>query len=81
MSQSPRPASTVAELMRPGMRPRVGDVPVADRDHAVDVVSHVLHADCEQWSWTTHHPSAHRQEALRIVGALCREGWFPRRAA
>lgn len=73
--------SPVAQLMRPGARPRPVDVAAGDREHAVTVVCHLLHAECEQWSWTTHHPDAHRREAVRIVGALTREGWAPRSAA
>ena len=52
-----------------------------DREHAVTVVCHLLHAECEQWSWTTHQAEAHRREAVRIVGALTREGWAPHSAA
>jgi len=63
------------------MRPRAAEVDAADREHAVTIVAHLLHAECEQWSWTTHRPDAHRQEALRIVGALTQEGWAPRAAA
>jgi hypothetical protein len=73
--------SPVAALMRPGTHPRAATVDAADREHAVTVVAHLLHAECEQWSWTTHHPDTHRPEALRIVGALTREGWAPRSAA
>ncbi|GLZ46164.1 hypothetical protein Acsp06_23490 [Actinomycetospora sp. NBRC 106375] len=73
--------SPIAQLMRPGARPRVADIPVDDREHAVTVVAHLLHAECEQWSWTTHTADHHRADALRIVGALTREGWAPRSAA
>ena len=73
--------SPVAALLRPGTHPRAVAVDAADREHAVTVVAHLLHAECEQWSWTTHHPDTHRQEALRIVGALTREGWAPCSAA
>jgi hypothetical protein len=73
--------SPVAQLMRPATRPRPADIGVDDREHAVTVVCHLLHAECEQWSWTTHHHGVHRPDALRIVGALTREGWAPRPAA
>jgi hypothetical protein len=73
--------SPIAALMRPGSRPRPAAIGADDREHAVTVVSHLLHAECEQWSWTTHHPERHRPDALRIVGALAREGWAPRPAA
>ena len=73
--------SPVAALMRPGARPRQAEVPAADREHATTVVCHLLHAECAQWSWTAHGPAAHRREAVRIVGALTREGWAPRAAA
>ena len=70
--------NTIAQLLRPAMAPRTSDVPVADREHAATVVAHLLHEECQQWSWTEHHPERHRPEARRIVGALCREGWGPR---
>jgi hypothetical protein len=73
--------SPVAQLMRPGARPRPADVPADEREHAITVVCHLLHAECAQWSWTTHRPDAHRREAVRIVGALTREGWAPAAAA
>lgn len=73
--------SPVAQLMRPGARPRQADVPADDREHAITVVSHLLHAECEQWSWTSHRAEAHRREAVRIVGALTREGWAPQEVA
>jgi hypothetical protein len=55
-------------------------VAAADREHAATIVAHLLHEECQQWSWTEHHPETHRPEARRIVGALCREGWVPRAA-
>ncbi|PVZ07779.1 hypothetical protein [Actinomycetospora cinnamomea] len=81
MSAGPAPANTVAQLLRPASRPRAAAVDAEDREHAVTVVAHLLHAECEQWSWTVHHADVHRPEALRIVGALAREGWAPGPAA
>lgn len=71
------PSDAVAALMRPGATPRAADVPTEDREHAATVVAHLLHRECAEWSWTTHQPEAHRADARRIVGALCREGWSP----
>lgn len=76
---NPDPSSSIAALLRPGAATRP-PVPVADREHAATVVSHLLHEECRQWSWTEHHAEVHRPEARRIVGALCREGWGPRSA-
>lgn len=76
-AETPSPASTVADLLRPGARPRAADVAPADREHAATVVAHLLHRECTQWSWTAHHPDVHLADARRIVGALCREGWAP----
>jgi hypothetical protein len=73
--------SPIAALLRPRGHVRPADVAPDDREHAVTVVAHLLHAECEQWSWTTHRSERHRPDALRIVGALTREGWAPRSAA
>jgi predicted component of type VI protein secretion system len=81
MSAGPAPVNSVAQLLRPGSRPRAVAVDAEDREQAVAVVAHLLHAECEQWSWTVHRADAHRGDALRIVGALCREGWAPASAA
>jgi hypothetical protein len=58
-------------------RARAADVPVEDREHATTVVADLLHRECTEWSWTSHRSEAHRADARRIVGALCREGWAP----
>ena len=71
------PVNPLARLLRPTSAGHPADVPVADREHAATVVAHLLHEECQQWSWTEHHAAAHRTEARRIVGALCREGWGP----
>jgi hypothetical protein len=71
------PSEAVAALMRPGASPRAADVSMEDREHAATVVAHLLHRECAEWSWTTHQSEAHRADARRIVGALCREGWSP----
>ncbi|MDT7743095.1 MAG: hypothetical protein QOE59_2173 [Actinomycetota bacterium] len=74
---SRRPSEPVAALLRPGACPRAAHVSTDDREHAATVVAHLLHRDCAEWSWTSHRPEAHRADARRIVGALCREGWSP----
>lgn len=56
---------------------RATDVPVEDREHAATVVADLLHRECAEWSWTSHRSEAHRADARRIIGALCREGWAP----
>lgn len=71
------PSEAVAGLMRPGASPRAVDVSTEEREHAATVVAHLLHRECAEWSWTSHQPDAHRADARRIVGALCREGWSP----
>ena len=75
---SRRPSDAVAALMRPGASPRAARVTTEEREHAATVVAHLLHRECAEWSWTSHRPDAHRADARRIVGALCREGWSPR---
>ena len=77
MHGSPAPVNTVAQLLRPGTTPRAIEVDPDAREHAAAVVAHLLHRDCNQWSWTEHHADVHRGEASRIVGALVREGWSP----
>jgi hypothetical protein len=77
---SRRPSDAVAALLRPGASPRATPVSTEEREHAATVVAHLLHRDCAEWSWTSHQPDAHRADARRIVGALCREGWSPRSA-
>jgi hypothetical protein len=72
-----RPSEAVAALLRPGASPRAAQVSTDDREHAATVVAHLLHRECAEWSWTSHRPDAHRVDARRIVGALCREGWAP----
>jgi hypothetical protein len=74
---SRRPSEAVAALLRPGVAPRAAQVSTDDREHAATVVAHLLHRECAEWSWTSHRPDAHRADARRIVGALCREGWAP----
>jgi hypothetical protein len=74
---SRRPSDAVAALLRPGAAPRAAAVSTDDREHAAAVVAHLLHRDCVEWSWTSHRPDAHRADARRIVGALCREGRSP----
>ncbi len=74
---SRRPSEAVAALLRPGASPRAAHVSTDDREHAATVVAHLLHRDCAEWTWTSHRPEAHRADARRIVGALCREGWAP----
>ena len=77
MSEAVSLATSVTGLRRPGAPPHPSDVTAADREHAAEVVAHLLHRECVQWSWTAHRAEAHREEALVIVGALCREGWGP----
>lgn len=72
-----RPTEAVAALMRPAASPRAAQVSTEDREHAATVVAHLLHRECAEWSWTSHRSDAHRADARRIVGALCREGWSP----
>ena len=72
-----RPSDAVAALMRPAAAPRAARVSTKEREHAATVVAHLLHRECAEWSWTSHQPDAHRADARRIVGALCREGWSP----
>lgn len=82
-SQAPRAPGTappVARLQRPAAR-RAAAVAAAERDHATEVVAHLLHRECGQWSWTAHAAAAHREQAGDIVAALCREGWGPGRSA
>jgi hypothetical protein len=74
---SRRPSDAIAALLRPGASPRAAHVSTDDREHAATVVAHLLHRDCAEWSWTSHRSDAHRADARRIVGALCREGWSP----
>lgn len=83
-SRTPRgPGSAVPPVARMARRDaaRPAAVPAAERDHATEVVAHVLHRECAQWSWTTHGAGAHREQASSIVGALCQEGWGPARSA
>lgn len=75
------PTSAVARLLRPATAAGPSDVSADQREHAAEVVAHLLHRECVEWTWTAHRPQAHREEALRIVGALCREGWGPRSSA
>ena len=72
--------SPIARLHRHGAS-RPSAVSAAEREHATEVVAHLLHRECGQWSWTAHAAAAHREEAGDIVGALCREGWGPGRSA
>ncbi|MDL5157831.1 hypothetical protein [Actinomycetospora termitidis] len=77
VSSATTPSSMVAALLRPGSSPRAAEVPAEDREHAAAVVADLLHRECTEWSWTSHSSEAHRADARRIVGALCREGWSP----
>lgn len=69
--------SSPAHALLRTLQSRAADVPASDREHAATVVADLLHRECTEWSWTSHRPDAHRADARRIVGALCREGWAP----
>ncbi|MEJ2867077.1 hypothetical protein WCD74_04830 [Actinomycetospora sp. OC33-EN08] len=77
ISSATTPSAMVAALLRPGAAPRAAEVAAEDREHAAAVVADLLHRECTEWSWTSHRADAHREDAARIVGALCREGWAP----
>ncbi len=69
-------SSPAHALLRPVLA-RGAQVAIEDREHASMIVADLLHRECTEWSWTSHRSEAHRADARRIVGALCREGWAP----
>ncbi len=77
LAMSTSSTTTPAHALLRHAQARAADVAVEDREHATTVVADLLHRECTEWSWTSHRSDAHRADARRIVGALCREGWGP----